>query len=246
MHLFKKLDPSVEVQKYQPQEMEASRSVTSEAFVQSSMVSDSKSFVIDGRVADFIGLTDNKKNEDKKVFDGEVLRYVQKIKDGAFQEAYDKGLVEGENKAKEQALEEAREEVTQLLGSFGDLAMKLNALAFTENEEAIVAFCYYMAEKIVHQQLEKDPELIKAAIQKILHVNEAQRELVTIKLSKKDFDFIETTNKKFSGVDLSKINLQADETLAMGDIVVDSPQGQIDARLSTRLEKLKLLLESQE
>jgi flagellar assembly protein FliH len=247
MHLFKKSDlSSAEVKDFQPQGVEGVRSETSNAFVKSSMITEKTSFVIDSRVADFIGLTDVKKNEDKKNFDGEVLRYVQKIKDQAFQEAYDKGLLEGENKAREQALEEARQTITEQVNTFSEMATKLKTIAYAENEAEIIAFCYYMAEKIVHQQLEKDPELVKVSIQKILHINESQREQITLKLSQADFDFIEKTGRKVSGLDLSKIKILADENLTPGDVVIDSPQGLIDGRISTRLDKLKSLLESQE
>jgi flagellar assembly protein FliH len=247
MHLFKKNDlSSTDVKDFQPQGVEGVRSATSDAFVKSSMITEKTSFVIDSRVADFIGLTDVKKNEDKKVFDGEVLRYVQKIKDQAFQEAYDKGLLEGQNKACEQALEEARQTITDQVKTFSEMATKLKTIAYAENEAEIIAFCYYMAEKIVHQQLQKDPELIKVSIQKILHINESQRDQVTLKLSQSDHDFIEKTGRKISGLDLSKINMVADTSLTPGDIVIDSPQGSIDGRISTRLEKLKSLLESQE
>lgn len=240
----------VEVVKFEPQAVEDIKSGTAEAYVKSSLQAAKMEFEIDPKVSDYMGLTDLKKKDEKKVFDAEVMKYVQKIKDGAFQEAYEKGLSEGQEKAKQEALEGAKVLLMENISTLVDVVNQMVALqsrSYEEFEADLVAFCYFLAEKIIHREIDKDPELIKAAIKKISATRSSHKDKFTLKISRKDFDFIQNDLKSLvPEVDLSKIHLEADDSLNAGDVVMDGESGRVDGRLSSRLEQLKKILDPAE
>jgi len=203
-------------------------------------------FEIDPSVSNSIGLADAKNKEQQKKFDGEVLKFVQKIKDGAFQEAYDKGLEEGIQAARQQAYDEAKQEIqgkidglVEVMKGLGELRQKMYEI----NEKEIVNFCYSMAQKVVFKEIEKDPTLIAEAIKHVA----TQKEELTLKMSPADYDFMQTHMDKLSNdMNISKIRFEKDEALQRGDLSLESEQGLVDATLDTRLKKLKQLLDGLE
>lgn len=240
----------VEVVKFEPQSVENIKSDVAESYVQSTLQTAKMQFEIDPKVSDYMGLTDLKKKDEKKAFDTEVMKYVQKIKDSAFQEAYEKGLNEGQEKAKLEALEGAKVILMENISTLVDVVNKmvtLQARSYEEFEADLVAFSYFLAEKIIQKEIDKDPEIIKTAIKKISAARSSQKDKFSLKISRKDFDFIKNDLKSLGPeVDLSKINLEPDDSLNAGDVIMDGENGRIDGRLSSRLEQLKKILDQAE
>ncbi len=240
---------SQEVASYVPLNFDtevSAKPVQSFDFIERQKMSGKEHFEIDPRIAESIGLTEAKNKEQKKQFDTEVMRYVQKIKDGAYEEAYKKGLEQGVHDAKEKAYNESLSEIqnkVKNLIEMSDSLVNSRQKMFELNEQEIIQFCYYMAEKIVYRELKKDPTLITDAIKSIT----AHQENFVIKLSPTDYIFIQPHLDELAAeLNLEKLKIEKDEALSSGDIVVDSEQGIVDGTLKTRLSKLKSLLDRQE
>lgn len=207
---------------------------------------DTVEFKMDRQVADQMGLSDARHREDKRVFDAEVLKYVQSIKDDAYNEAYKLGREEGIQKAKEEALALAQEEIKGNLQSLTEISKKVDNYRqkmYVENEAEIVRFCYFLAEKILLKEVKANKEYVAEIIKKMIPADEA----CSVRLSQQDHSFIETHKHLLENdVNLDAIKFEQDETLSAGDVIVETQNGTLDGKLSTRLEKLKRAIEQME
>lgn len=226
--------------------VEQKENIAKTDFKKSGHFVDTVEFKMDTQVANQMGLTDARTRETKRVFDAEVLKYVQSIKDDAYNEAYNLGREEGKQEAKEEALILASNEIKASLKSLADLTESLNNYRhkmYTENEEEIVRFSYFLAEKILLKEVQNNKEYVAEIIRKMIPDDETS----SVRLSKADHDFIEK-HKEILGNDLNfeKVKFAVDENLVAGDVIVETQNGTLDGKLSTRLEKLKRSLDQLE
>jgi flagellar biosynthesis/type III secretory pathway protein FliH len=240
---------SSEVTAYIPKDLNLEaegKPVKSFDFIERQDNSGRSNFVIDSRISDHIGLTDAKNKEQQKQFDGEVLRYVQKIKDAAHQEAYEKGLQQGIEDAHAEAFAQAQKDLEEKTKSILEIIKSLTECRnkmLEVNEKEIIQFCYFMAEKIIYRELKHDPDLILNAIKTIATFKEE----ITVKISAADHLFIQDHLEKLAGMmNISAIRFEKDASLSVGDVIVESEQGLINGTLETRLKKMKNLLNGQE
>lgn len=248
MSLFKNQATAVQVTAYVPQNLEAEAPETIKKFdfINRQEANSNANFIIDPQISSFIGLTEAKNKEDKKKFDAEVLKYIQKIKDGAFQEAYQKGLEQGIQEAQAAAFAEAQKQldgkltsIIEVLSSIGTSRQKI----YETNEKEVVNFCYYMAEKIVNREIQRDPGVIVETIKKVTD----SKEPMTVHLSVADYDFIAEAKERLTHeMQTAHITFEKDETLSAGDVIVKSEYGFVDATVRTRLQRLKQILDDQE
>ncbi len=204
---------------------------------------DTVDFKIDGQVAQQMGLSDARSREKKRVFDAEVLKYVQSIKDDAYNEAYKLGREQGIQKAKEEALTMATEDIKNSIHSLVKVSTGIDNYRkkmYDENEEEIVRFCYFLAEKILIKEVHQNKEYVAEIIKKMITADEA----CSVRLSPDDLKFIETHKELLSNdLNLETIKFELDESLSAGDVIVETQNGTLDGKLSTRLEKLRRTIE---
>lgn len=241
--------PNDEVNSYVPVNFDneaQAQTAQSFAFVDSQKTSAHSHFEIDPRISQSIGLTEAKNRESKKQFDGEVMRYVQKIKDDAYQEAYKVGLEKGIADAREAAYAEAQDEMKAKLKAvieIGESLVQCREKMLAVNEQEIIQFSYFMAEKIIFRELKQDPSLIVSAIKTIaVHQDE-----ITVRVSAADYQYLQPYLETLgTEMNIAHVRFEKDESLKLGDIMVESKQGIVDGTLQTRMNKLKLLLDGQE
>jgi flagellar biosynthesis/type III secretory pathway protein FliH len=241
MRLFKPNDAAAS---YIPSDLSVEKEKAKETrFDQKDFALDQKGFLIDPQVASHIGLTAAKGREEKRQFDTEVLKYVQKIKDDAYSEAFKKGELEGITVAKAEALESAAADIKKRLDSLMQIMDSIDnqrKKMYEVNEAEIIRFCYYIAEKIVLQEVTHNKEYIIDFIKKVIPDDEA----CVIRLNRLDYDFVQTHQQLIAKeFNLSTIKFEVEESFQEGDVVVETANGILDGSLSSRLEKLKKALE---
>lgn len=241
MPLFKK-EQSSGITTYVPQSLTDERAVSNnEDFANFVKNVKTDSFEIDSRISEQIGLSAAKEKEHQRRFEIEVMKYVQKIKDGAFTEAYDKGYQEGLLKAKEESLVSAQEELKNIIGTLKKSCAQLDSLKkdqYLENEEEIVNFSYLISEKIILRELERDPNFVIPLIKKVIEISSFS-ENIKVKLSQKDYDFLKSICEKPEFSDLKSLKFEAQENLKPGDVVIETQSGLIEGKLQERLDKIK-------
>lgn len=233
---------------YKPADLtfEHKQNVTKAEFEKSGHFSDNNDFKIDPQVANQMGLSDARSRETKRVFDAEVLKYVQSIKDDAYKEAYKLGREDGVQKAKEEALSLAQEEIRNSLKSLTNLLQSLDnhrQKMYADNEAEIVRFCYFLAEKIIFKEVQQNKEYVAEIIKKMVPSEETS----SVRISKADYAFIESHKDLLDAdLNLEAVKFEEDENLIDGDVIVDTENGTLDGKLSTRLDKLKRAIEQLE
>ncbi len=203
-------------------------------------------FQIDPQVATHMGLFAARSKEEKRLFDAEVLKFVQAIKDDAYSEAYEQGRAEGIKVAKEEALAQAKEEIHARLVALTQTVTSLDKYRermYEQNEEEIIRFCYLLAEKILLKEVQHNKEYILSIIKKMV----PEEQSCIVYLCSTDLEFVQTHLELLDkDIDLKNIRLEKDENLKDGDVILETPNGTLDGTLHTRLEKLKVALEQLE
>lgn len=215
-------------------------------FSKSEFFLDSVDFKIDPQVATQMGLTNARNKEEKRLFDNEVFKFVQTIKDDAYAEAYKLGREEGIKVARAEALIEAEAEIKQKLQSMVEMTQGLDNYRqkmYQQNETEIVRFCYFIAEKILLKEVKANKEYVAEIIKKMIPDDEA----CEVRLSAPDHAFIQTHMHLLEkDLNMQAIKFVADENLKDGDVIVETQNGILDGTLQTRLEKLKHSIEQME
>lgn len=215
-------------------------------FSKSEFFLDSVNFTIDPQVATQMGLTNARNKEDKRLFDAEVLKFVQTIKDDAYAEAYKLGREEGVKVAKAEALIEAEGEIKNKLQAMVEMTQGLDNYRqkmYALNETEIVRFCYFLAEKILLKEVKANKEYVAEIIKKMIPDDEP----CEIRLSTPDHTFIQTHMHLLEKeLNMQAVKFIADDTLKDGDVIVETKNGILDGTLQTRLQKLKHSIEQME
>jgi flagellar biosynthesis/type III secretory pathway protein FliH len=241
MSSFKIATP-IKVESHVPEKLENANSPQNRAFFGSTNDAPKDFFILNPEISHFIGLTAARSKEEKRRFDSEVLTYVQKIKDNAFQEAYEQGLQKGIEESKKEAFNQEKQEIGMRLRTFTEICEKINKmtkLVFEQNEKDIVDLCYLMAEKVIQRTVQKEPGMIFNVFQQVL-----KHQVVTnIQISEEDFNYFEKNKSEIGlDLDLSQMSVEVNRDLAPGDVLFSNDVGILDGTLQSRIEMLRQIV----
>lgn len=241
MSSFKIATPE-KIENYSPGKIEIPQSHEMRQFLETERDMRPDFFELNPEVSHHIGLSDARSKEDKRKFDAEVLRYVQKIKDDAYQEAYEQGLAKGIEEAKKESFENAKQEIAFGLRTFSDLCEKINNISkviYEQNEKDIIEISYLMAEKVVQRQIQKEPDLFVSVFKEVLK----NQMISQIQISTADYEYYEKNKEKIGlDIDLSAIKVEANKDLAQGDILFLNEMGILDGTIQSRFDVLKQIV----
>ena len=195
-------------------------------------------FRIDRLVAEQTGIAELERLSIEEKVEREALLRVKELQEQAYQQAYQLGLDEGREKAfveRQSDLNESLLRMTELLASIERL--KADLIAF--NEAQIIQLIFGMARRLIMHEISVKPDLILEAVRQAVASAQSD-EHVTVRVSPKDFAFIEGTREKlgkdFESVKRAKI--EASDEVADGGCVVETNYGVVNATIDQRLEKL--------
>ena len=160
----------------------------------------------------------------------ETLRL--KTKEGAYAEGYQEGLIDGENKALEQA-----RELLDLLQRTIDEAVRRRASGLAALEEDFLKLSLLLADKIVRNTVDDDVSWLGPIIRDSLFALGTVNEIV-VYLSPVDYSLIQDHEESLQVGQRTNIIFQVDPSLSQGGCMIESENGLIDARLEERLGKL--------
>jgi flagellar biosynthesis/type III secretory pathway protein FliH len=150
--------------------------------------------------------------------------------------------------AAKQALADARDEQQAILAQRKQELEHVRSLTKTLNSNLLVAdeacraalidFVFDIAEKVVRHELSYQRASLESALADALEAAAPLGVDVQIHLCASDADYLEPLLSE-QGVEASVI---VDENLCVGDIVVECPNGGVDARVHERIERVKTAL----
>ncbi len=184
--------------------------------------------------------------EDTKKEAEELLERVHK-------EGYDAGYEEGKEDGIKDGREHIEEELADIVRQANDKAQKTiqdakeqTAEYFIRAEDEIVAVVMMAIEKILPQHFLDVPQTVLPLVREaISHVRD-QRE-IKIHVDPDSYDLVLMARSEFQSMltdGTAIIEVVSDEALKPGDCVIETPNGGVDARLSTQLDLMKTAVQS--
>jgi len=140
-------------------------------------------------------------------------------------EGYEKGWQEAQSKAKG---------IMDRAKAYLDMAQKVLQQEYEKVDEQLVKLALKIAEKVLNSSLQHDPQILLNVLRNVAQMP-LEKETVTLHLSKEDFQWY----AELSEQEKLPYSVVADETLKVGDVLLECSEGIFDARLNTQLERLE-------
>lgn len=150
-------------------------------------------------------------------------------------DSYKDGLRDGEQKAKNEMLEEIQKEKQSLVNAIIalDKSLKNSEEKLAEFEKELAQIAIDMAREVIVKEIEDNAQqvalsLAKALIGSIKDVTQMQLRVNTL-----DYPFLR------ENLELKNIQLEADDNISRGGVVISSNSGNIDGNIMSRFKILK-------
>ncbi|MBM3813880.1 MAG: hypothetical protein FJW20_19810 [Acidimicrobiia bacterium] len=150
-------------------------------------------------------------------------------------QAHESGIQAGESKASQRTAQQ----VEQMMGRVAQSVQEMVAMRHQmrrQMEEDLVHLSIVVARRILHRELNVDPEaltgIVKAAVAKI-----ELREINRIRLSSADAPVLENLLARLSLPE--RVELVRDAALERGSVIVETTRGMLDSSVSTQLEEIE-------
>ena len=225
---------------YKPRELAVSASTSAKDFV----AERSNDFKISELVAQQAGISQLESDAHQDKINTQVLARLAEVQEKSYTEGYEIGLIEGTEKAFQEAKANLLERMTSLesmLKTIEDIKTKL----LITNEAEIIKLIFLTAKKIALRDLESNREAAYEIIRNVTGETQAD-ERVIVRLSGEDLYFIETLQEK-SGQKieaLERIKFVADESVKPGGCLIETEYGTVNATVEERVERVWQTLQS--
>lgn len=159
--------------------------------------------------------------------------------EAAYKEGYEKGQQEGE--------EAVRNEQKHIIDSANDKSQRTLANVraeveryMIESENLIAEMVLQIADKVLKQHFIDAPQVILPLVQEAVKKVQDQPK-VTVRVAPEAYEYVLPARNQLQAMldGNASLEIAADEALGLGDCIIDSPNGTVDARLSTQMEQIK-------
>jgi flagellar assembly protein FliH len=150
-------------------------------------------------------------------------------------EAYQRGFADGKALGKEQAAAEVQPVLERLSRCLSELSA-LRPRMRRDAEKDLVKLSIAIARRVLHRELTLDPESIEGLIKVALDRLES-RELCTVRVHPDQEAVIRTLLERFSNA--HKIEVISDKSLRLGDVLLETAHGSIDASVDAQLNEIE-------
>jgi flagellar assembly protein FliH len=194
-------------------------------------------------VTDFVPLENTTDQHKTRREIEDIRREAQENASALEREAYEKGFAQGEKDGVELGQRKALkliENIENLLRSMDDLKQEILALYEREIVELVLA----VAEKVIHRTIRSDDAAIKGTVLSALKLA-AEKSKATLRVNPEDVDYVEELRPEFFAAvkELKALTVTSDPSITRGGCLLESPYGDVDARIETQLEKIHQCLE---
>ena len=189
-------------------------------------------------------------NEAKMVAEqsvNEANQQVDRIKQQAYEDGYQKGQQEGYIQGKQSGLDEMQMKIS-------DAAEKTQHMLTTGEEEAkemilaaerqIIEIALAVAGRILACQIEENPMIVLPIVKKALEKVRDQEQIV-LRVSAEDFEVVVQAKQDFQNIvgREQALTISVDRTIERGSCIVDTSYGLVDAKIDTQFDALKKALQ---
>ncbi len=153
-------------------------------------------------------------------------------------EGFEKGYAQGQKQGFESGEKKSMEILQNLENLLGEIR-GIKEEILNRYERQILELVAAIAGKIVDCKISLDDTAVREAVVKALHLA-ADKSRVVLKVNPEDFNYIENVKEdffnNFNG--MKSITVTADTAIGRGGCILETPCGDVDARIDTQMEKL--------
>jgi flagellar assembly protein FliH len=151
----------------------------------------------------------------------------------AEREGYERGLIQGEQVGREIGEKKLEALLSRMTGLLEELE-GLKGRIFVESEKELVELAVAIAEKIIHQEISLNREVIvgivKGAVSRVV-----DRQVLRVKVNPLDFEILNQKKHLISSPDgVKHLTLEADGTVPPGGCLIEANGSEVDARLEAQ------------
>ncbi len=190
--------------------------------------------------------------EKKRLLLEEAQTKIEADSAAALAAAKEQGSREGYEAGYQEGLKAAQDEQRQAILDANALAEKTIADAkadklnyLVEAEKQIAGMVLDIADKILPQHFIDIPQVILPLVRKAVMKIKDQPEVI-VRVSPDQYDLLLLAKNEFQSLleGQGTLEIKSDETLSVSDCILESPAGNVDARLSVQLEAVKAAVRS--
>jgi len=159
-----------------------------------------------------------------------------------------KAFDEGKNEGYQQAVAEHNQKLDAVQSQVTEFVLKVEKAQkkiFTHAEHLVVRLANTLAKKIIHTELQQNPDIAVGTVKRALtHI--ADREKVVIRVAPDDYERV-SERKEFWMPTMERsesVIIEKDDRVDRGGCIVESNDGIVDARLGVQFSELQELIES--
>ncbi len=171
------------------------------------------------------------------------LEHAEEIRQKEAQ-AYDEGVRAGISQSEQRQRMEMKKRADALDNVIRELGMMKKRI-IDEAEEDIIGLSLHVAEKIVHREIDANREVIHHVLQDAMK-NVLDRDNIIIRLHPHDYLYVMEIKtdflQNFDG--LKNVSFQKDETIRQGGAVIETQQGEVDARIDQQFREVRQAVQS--
>lgn len=153
--------------------------------------------------------------------------------------AFENGFRQGERAGMEMAEKKAEAIMRRYGDTLRDLG-RYKAALYSQVEREIVKLAVEVAKKIVHREVQADPEIIQTLV-KVALDRVAERSAVTVRVHPIDYNFLLDKHRGWAQGEGSgqEVTLVADKSVERGGCLVQTECGDVDARIEEEFREVE-------
>ncbi len=173
--------------------------------------------------------------------------------EAGFKEGHDEGYAEGLKDGRADGEKAVREEMSDLIKQANAKAEKTlqdakeqTADYFVKAEDDVAKVVILAIEKILPQHFIDSPQVILPVVREVIQIVRDQKD-IKVHVEPESYDLVLMARNELQTMltdSTADLEIISDETLKPGDVVVETPNGGVDAKLSTQIELMKSAIEA--
>lgn len=192
----------------------------------------------EGKRANFVPLAAWENNDAKKEKNEDDELGMQEKISGIEQEAYEKSFAQGEKDGFEFGEKKSIKIAENIENLFNEM-VSLKHEVSKQYEREIIDLIFAVAEKIVHHEVRSKESVIKNAIFEALEAA-VEKSKVVFNVNPDDYDYVEKLRPELfkQNKGLKSIVVTSDPAVSRGGCYLETPYGNIDATIESKLDKI--------
>ena len=196
-----------------------------------------------GEGGDFIPLKETTDYHKKRRQADDILKDAREKADRMEREAYEKGFAQGEK----DGVELGQRKAVKVIENIERLLVEISTVKeeiLRQYEREILEIVFAIAQKVIHRQIQSDDKVIEGSVLEVMKLA-VEKSRITLRVNPEDLEYIEELRPKLFSTfkELKALTVTGDDSITRGGCFLETPYGDVDARVETQLERIHQCIE---